>query len=78
MRRIQDLRKTMGLVRKDRVQVHLIVDVDLEKGLSVWENEIKAKCGITDLVFSQDDLPLEHKTVEEIKGKHVVVYAGTV
>ncbi len=78
MRRIQDLRKTMGLVRKDRVQVHLVVDVELEKGLSVWENEIKTKCGITDLVFSQDDLPLEHKVVEEIKGKNVVVYAGSV
>ncbi len=78
MRRIQELRKTMGLVRKDRVQVHVIVDDALEKGVSVWEAEIKSKCGITDLVFSQEDLPLKHRAEEEIKGKRIVVYAECV
>jgi isoleucyl-tRNA synthetase len=78
MRRIQELRKTMGLVRKDRVQVHLIVDAALEKGITVWENEMKAKCGITDLVFSVEDLPLKHKAEEEVKGKKIVVYAEQV
>ncbi len=78
MRRIQELRKTIGLRRKDRVQVHLIVDADIEKGISVWETEIKAKCGITDLVFSQDDMPLKNKAVEEIKGKKIVMYVESV
>ena len=46
--------------------------------VAVWENEIKAKCGITDLVFSTEDLPLKHKAEEEIKGKKIVVYAEQV
>jgi isoleucyl-tRNA synthetase len=74
MRRIQELRKTMGLVRKDKVQIHLVVDAELEKALEKWEDEIKTKCGITDLVVSQEDLPLKHKAEEDIKGKNVIVY----
>ncbi len=74
MRRIQELRKTMGLMRKDKVQIHLLVDAQLEKALESLESEIKAKCGITDLVISQEDLPLKHKAEEEIKGKKIIVY----
>jgi len=78
MRRIQDLRKTMGLVRSDNVQVHLVVDAELEKMLDKWEEDIKSKCGITDLVISQDDLPLEHKAEDKIKNKGIVVYCEKV
>jgi hypothetical protein len=56
------------------VQIHLVVDAGLEKALEMWEDEIKAKCGITDLVVSQEDLPLKHKAEEDIKGKKVIVY----
>lgn len=75
MRRIQELRKEMGLARSDIVQVHLLVDAELEKMLDQWEKEIKAKCGISDLVISQEDLPLKHKAEEMIKGKGIVIYA---
>lgn len=75
MRRIQELRKEMGLARSDVVQVHLLVDAALENILDVWEREIKAKCGISDLVISQEDLPLKHKAEEMIRGKGIVIYA---
>ncbi len=78
MRRIQELRKTIGLQRRDRVQVHIVVDASLESGLEAWESEMMSKCGITDLVISQEDLPLHHKAEEEIKGKRIIVYAEQV
>jgi isoleucyl-tRNA synthetase len=78
MRRIQDLRKTMGLMRVDTVQVHILVDAELEKMLDTWSAEMKSKCGIADLVVSQDDLPLAHKVEEKIKGKGIIVYAEKV
>ena len=74
MRRIQDLRKQSCLIKTDKAQVHILVDAELERMLDQWEEEIKAKCGITDLVISQDDLPLQHKIEDKIKGKGIVVY----
>ncbi len=75
MRRIQDLRKKMGLTRVDSVQVHLFVDAELEKILEIWEKEIKIHCNITDLVISQEDLPLAHRLEDRIKNKGIIVYA---
>jgi isoleucyl-tRNA synthetase len=78
MRRVQDLRKKIGLVRADKVQIHIFVDAELENMLDAWVTEIKSRCGVEDLVISQDDLPLAHKVEEKIKEKGIVIYGEKV
>ncbi|HIP74336.1 MAG TPA: isoleucine--tRNA ligase [Euryarchaeota archaeon] len=71
LRRIQAVRKKMGLVEKDRVIVELWGDEEVREAVSAHEHLISSRAGVEGIVFS-DEQRLEGETLEDsIEGSYV-------
>ncbi len=69
MRRIQQLRKRMGLEKKDEVKVNIKTDNDTAVALQEFCDDIKKKCGIMEIVINDSCHELRDISKEDIKGK---------
>ncbi|MEK6959903.1 MAG: isoleucine--tRNA ligase [Nanoarchaeota archaeon] len=70
-RRIQALRRTAGLQRKDRVTLHIKAGKESSDPLKAWLDTIKEKCGVASLTIDDKDPAKkpEWSSEEKIKGK---------
>ncbi|MBI5392949.1 isoleucine--tRNA ligase [Candidatus Woesearchaeota archaeon] len=71
MRRIQMLRKDIGLQKKDRVSVVVSMENDLLEMIRPLSGDIQEKCGADDLEVSLEFNSKKHNIEEKIKGKIV-------
>jgi len=70
LRRIQQMRKRMGLVEKDRIIVELWGDPEIREAVREHEDLIKSRAGVDELVFSEEQR-LEGETIEDnIEGNY--------
>jgi isoleucyl-tRNA synthetase len=69
MRRIQTLRKEIGLKREQRIKVYVHVDEDLRG----YHGAMVERCGISELHFEKVSEHLVHKIHGEIRGKKFIL-----
>ncbi len=73
MRRVQQLRKKMGLDKVDVVELSIKVNSEMESMLTQFADEIKEKCGAKELTIGPDVDTLSDNSTEKIKGKEVEI-----
>ncbi|MBI5389109.1 isoleucine--tRNA ligase [Candidatus Woesearchaeota archaeon] len=80
MRRIQNLRKTAGLEKPDRIELHLSADEELRKAFALAKKLISEKVGATkmDVAESAPTQPYDWNSEEKIKAKVVGIWARKV
>ena len=80
MRRVQALRRTAGLQRRDRVVLHIKASAEVQGLLKHWLEALKEKCGVKTLTISDKESTqkVEWDSIEQIKGKDVVLRMGRV
>ncbi len=71
MRRIQVLRKDIGLQKKDRISLMIEVEQDLLDLIMSHSDDIKEKCGADELELSAEFTSKKHNVEETIKGKMI-------
>ncbi len=78
MRRIQQLRKEMGLQKKDFIHCAVACDIELINMLRKHKQSIQEKVGATELILSPEPQKSQYaKTAtEKIRGKEISFYAG--
>jgi isoleucyl-tRNA synthetase len=69
MRKIQSLRKELGLNRNDRIRLYLKFEVDLRH----WKNMIAERCGAVEINLGSETLQKGSSIVGDIKGKKFVL-----
>ncbi|MEM4267208.1 MAG: isoleucine--tRNA ligase [Candidatus Woesearchaeota archaeon] len=73
MRRVQNIRKTNGLKKTDRIKLCISTDADLAAMLLRWQNEIKEKVGASEITIGTHCLGLEKASTEKIKDRSVSI-----
>jgi len=71
MRRIQVLRKDIGLQKKDRVSIVVSMENDLLEMIRPLSGDIQEKCGADSIEISVEFTSKKHNIEEKIKGKTV-------
>ena len=61
MRRVQALRKTAGLQKKDRISLFVKTDLELSKSLQIFHETIKGKVGAEHMTISELNPNKKHK-----------------
>jgi isoleucyl-tRNA synthetase len=69
MRKVQSLRKELGLNRNDRIRLYLKFEVDLRH----WKNMIAERCGTVEINLGSETLQKGSSIVGDIKGKKFVL-----
>ncbi len=71
LRRIQQMRKKLGLVEKDRILVEIWADREVRDAIEAHEDLLRSRAGIQELAFSKEQR-LDGETVEDtIEGNYV-------
>ncbi|MBI2138846.1 isoleucine--tRNA ligase [Candidatus Woesearchaeota archaeon] len=80
VRRIQNLRKTAGLEKKDKVSLYLSMESSMIKALENFEAQIMEKVGAESIDFEIDEAKLSgwHTAKEKIKGKDFGIWVKKV
>jgi isoleucyl-tRNA synthetase len=75
MRRIQSLRKKAGLVKSDKITLHIKVDEELKQMLESWQSQIQEKVGAENIRIDVLEPGRKHafETAEKIKDFEVKI-----
>ncbi len=72
-RRVQQLRKNIGLEKKDSINLCVQVDSELKAMLTPYTSEMQEKCGAVELRLDTHGDHYSDKSEDTIKGKDIVV-----
>ena len=78
-RRVQELRKTSGMVKTDRIELFIKTDREMVDMIKHWAKQIKEKVGALKIdIDTSTSESYDHESTEKVKGKEFVIMINKV